>query len=310
MIKWPNGKKFAFTIFDDTDHTTIENGPAVYKFLSDLGMNTTKSVWPIKGSDEPKIGGTTCEDPAYIEWVCELKKQGFEIALHNATYHTSKREQAISGLEQFKKYFNEYPKIQVNHAGCEESIYWGDKRLSGFYKLLYNIITRYRNHGKFQGDIESSELFWGDRIKQDIKYVRNFVYSDINTLKVCPFMPYFDNDRPLVNYWFASSEGPNCNSFCKTISEKNQDRLENEGGACIMYTHFGAADFFQDGKLNSNFKFLMKRLSEKEGWFVPVSVLLDYIQKEKGHHVISSRERSKLERKWLMEKVFITSGTS
>ena len=39
-----------------------------------------------------------------------------------------------------------------------------------------------------------------------IEQVRNFVFSDINTLKSCPYMPYQDPTKPYVNYWFASSE--------------------------------------------------------------------------------------------------------
>ena len=129
-VNWPEGKRFAFTVFDDTDYTTLQNGPRIYKFLNDIGMKTTKSVWPIKGMHVPLIGGTTCADPDYLKWVHQLKEQGFEIALHNVTYHTSNREQVINGLEQFNKYFGEYPKIHVNHAGCDDSIYWGDAKLS------------------------------------------------------------------------------------------------------------------------------------------------------------------------------------
>ena len=33
-IKWPEGKDFAFTIFDDTDDSTLENVKDVYAFLS------------------------------------------------------------------------------------------------------------------------------------------------------------------------------------------------------------------------------------------------------------------------------------
>ena len=106
------------------------------------------------------------------------------------------------------------------------------------------------------------------------------------------------------------SAGANCRSFCQTISEKNQDRLEEEMGCCIMYTHFGVDNCLEEGKLNSDFVRLMERLSRKDGWFVPVSTLLDHVLQERGHHVISSREHSRLERKWLMEKVFITQGTT
>ena len=233
-IDWPHRKRFAFTVFDDTDHTTMQNGPGMYRYLFDLGVITTKSVWPTKGEHVPKIGGTTCEDAAYLKWVCRLKEQGFEIALHNATYHTLKREQTIAGLEQFKECFGEYPKIHANHAYCADSIYWGDARLSGMNRLFYNLLTRFRNRRRFLGNVELSELFWGDKCKQHIEYVRNFVFSEINTLEICPYMPYFDEERPFVNNWFASSEGADCRAFCQTISETNQDRLEEEGGACIM----------------------------------------------------------------------------
>lgn len=37
-VVWPGRKRFAFTIFDDTDLETVENGPGVYEFLSELGM--------------------------------------------------------------------------------------------------------------------------------------------------------------------------------------------------------------------------------------------------------------------------------
>jgi hypothetical protein len=309
-MKWPGGKRFAFTIFDDTDHTTIHNGPPIYQLLSELGIRTTKSVWPIQGDDIPRIGGATCQDPDYLDWTRRLQEQGFEIALHNVTYHSSRREQILMGLEHFKGCFGTYPNIHVNHTGCLDSLYWGDARLSGINRLLYNILTRFKNRGRFLGHLESSEYFWGDRCRRDIKYVRNFVYPEINTLAACPWMPYFDEKRPFVNYWFASSEGATCESFCRTISEENQDRLEEENGACIMYTHFGAKDFHQNGGPGPRFRQLMERLSRKPGWFVPVSTLLDYILENRGHHVLSAAERNRLERKWLGNKVFIARGTS
>lgn len=310
-IKWPNGKKFAFTVFDDTDHAAMDNVPILYDFLNGLGFSTTKSVWPIKGNQIPDVGGITCQDQDYLNWAKNLQSNGFEIALHNVTYHSSYREEIIEGLEKFKIYFGTYPGIHVNHVGCNDSVYWGAKRLTGFNSLIYNLLTRFRNSKRFQGDDEKSRFFWGDILKQHVKYVRNFVFSDINTLKACPVMPYFDPSKPFVNNWFASSEGANCHSFCQTISEENQDRLEHEGGACIMYTHFGAPDFYQDGKLNTEFMSLMERLSKKDGWFVPVSTLLDYIQEQRGCKIeITPWQRTRFEIKWLTEKMFITRGTS
>ncbi len=116
-------------------------------------------------------------------------------------------------------------------------------------------------------------------------------------------MPYHDPLRPFVNGWFASSEGPSVESFNKTLSETNQERLEAEGGACIMYTHFGNR-FYENGRINPRFANLMQRLSERPGWFVPVSTLLDYLEAHRGYrHVITAAERRVLERRWLMHKI-------
>lgn len=310
-IKWPDGKDFAFTVFDDPDLDTVENTATMYSFLEDLGMRTTKAIWPIRGKNIPKVGGVTCEDERYLKLVLDLKGQGFEIGLHNATYHTSDRNQTTRGLETFRQYFGHDPSSMANHTGCQESIYWGNARVSGIRRLVYNLLNlRFKgsNH-VFQGHIKESALFWGDLCREKIKYVRNFVYGDMNTLKACPVMPYHDPARSFVNYWFASSEGANVDSFNMTVSEENQDRLAAEGGACIMYTHF-AYHFLENGEMNGRFRKLMHRLSKMNGWFVPVSTLLDYILLTRGHHVISQHERKTLESRWMWHKITHTRGRS
>ncbi len=69
-----------------------------------------------------------------------------------------------------------------------------------------------------------------------------------------------------------------------------------------MYTHF-AKGFQTAGGIDSKFKLLMRRLSRKNGWFVPVSTLLDYLLKVKGRHVITDDERRRIERAWLIYKM-------
>jgi hypothetical protein len=300
-IKWPDGKRFAFTIFDDTDFATVENVGPVYQFLSDCGMTITKSVWPSRGSREPICGGETLEDAHYLAWIHQLRAQGFEIGYHMATYHTSSREETLAGLNQFRSHFGDNRIIMANHSGCQENIYWGDNRLTGLNRMLYNLSTRYRFKGRFRGERVGDPLYWGDYCAERVEYVRNFVFSDINTLKACPWMPYHDPKRPYVKQWYASSEGPKLDSFLTTISEANQDRLEAEGGACIMYAHL-ACGFYEHGSLNSKFKELMTRLSKKDGWFVPTGALLDHIRAQRGEHVLTDRERNQLERSWLLHK--------
>jgi hypothetical protein len=307
-INWPNGHSFAFSVFDDTDKAYLENTAQVYSFLEEKGFRTTKSVWPIQGYGKPLVGGDTCENPEYLAWVKGLQERGFEVGYHLATFHTSERHQTILGLQKFYQYFGHYPKAMATHASCREGIYWGENRLTGIFRLIYHLLTGGKKRNWFLGHVEGNPLFWGDLCRTYITYVRNFVFADINTLKACPIMPYHDPDRPYVNWWFASSEGPDVASFNRTIAEKNQDRLEEEGGACIMYTHF-AKGFCQDGALDGRFAFLMDRLARKNGWFVPISTLLDYLGKANGGYVITPGERAGLEAKWLLHK-FSIGGSS
>ena len=310
-VEWPDGKQFAFTIFDDPDFDTVNNVSTIYSFLDDLGLRTTKAVWPIRGNGSPKVGGSTCEDDEYVKSILALQQRGFEIALHNVTHHTSSREQTAKGIERFQELFGHYPYSMANHTGCQESIYWGRERLSGIQRRAYDLLQLVSNNEKAlsYGHVENSPLYWGDLCKDRIKYVRNFVFSEINTLKACPIMPYHDPDRPRVNFWFAASEGPRVESFNAMMSENNQDRLEEEGGACIMYTHLGCG-FLKDGKIHGHFKALMQRMSRLNGWFVPVHTLLDFIQETRGRFCISRAERNQLERRWIYDKILRSRGRS
>jgi hypothetical protein len=301
-IAWPDGRRFAFTVFDDTDEATLGNVGEVYALLRGLGLRTTKSVWPLRGEGIGRHGGATCEDPAYRDWVLQLQRDGFEIGFHLATYHSSPRREVERGLELFARWFGHYPRAMANHTGCAESIYWGAYRLSGLNRIAYNVLTGLRNRRRFRGHLDGDAYFWGDLCRRRITYCRNFVFRDIDTLKACPFMPYRDPERPYVNLWFASSDGRTVEEFVRCLDERAQDRLEEAGGACIVYTHF-ACGFQRERGFDPRFRRLVERLSRRNGWFVPVSTLLDHLRAVGGEHVITPAERRRLERKWLRERV-------
>jgi hypothetical protein len=301
-ITWPEGKRFAFTIFDDPDSQSLEAGREVYKFLADCGLKTTKAVWPIRGNGLASDDGMTCDDHGSVPWLKSLQRAGFEIGYHNATSHTSDRQQTVRGLERFASLFGHYPQAMANHYYCDEDIYWGEHRLTGFNRAIYNLLTLGRNRDRFAGHVPGHPYFWGDLCQQRIKYVRNFVFADINTLKACPWMPYHDPMRPYVNYWYASSEGSKVSSFNECVRESEQDRLEEEQGACIMYTHFGHG-YYENGRLNPRFRSLVERLSKKNGWFVPVTTLLDFLTQQKAASAITDLQRTRLERRWLFHKI-------
>jgi hypothetical protein len=135
-----------------------------------------------------------------------------------------------------------------------------------------------------------------------VDYVRNFVFREINLDHVNPTMPYHDPSRPFVNHWFSSCEGGDATSFCETICEANQDQLEEEGGVCIMYTHF-ACGFTKGRTVDLRTETLLRRLANGNGWFVPVSILLDFLDREHQSSAIQAAELASMERRWAFDRV-------
>ena len=86
----------------------------------------------------------------------------------------------------------------------------------------------------------------------------------------------------------------------------DQGRLEEEGGACIMYNHLGG--FADRGRLDDRFVALMRRLSAQNGWFVPVSAGLDHLLAQRSDPVLTERQRRQLERRWLRHKICFGSA--
>lgn len=302
--QWPFARPFAFTIFDDTDWATLEKIQPVYDLLRHLGMLTTKSVWLFKGAGRPINGGATCEDPAYVRWLLELQREGFEIALHNSAPVTSSRGVTNEALNRFTELFGSQMLVHCNHAGCAENIYWGPERFTGWRRLAYNALTYGQNRNQFRGHVESDPLFWGDLCRERIRYVRNFVFDEVNTLAVCPEMPYHDPTKPYVNFWFASTEGGSVTRFLQNFTIQAIDRLAHEGGLSIAYVHF-ARDFARNGRVNPEFRKRLEYIASKGGWFVPVSEVLDYLRAGGGRETraISPVRRRDLELRWLISRV-------
>jgi hypothetical protein len=303
-ISWPGGKQFAFSVFDDTDLTAPGNFEAVYDLLGSLGMRTTKSVWPATGAGlQPRSAhGSTCDDPEYLRTVLQLQHAGFEIGYHNSYFEGLPSELIREALERFKTLFGAYPMSMANHAESSEGIYWGYDRVSGVVKALYRLMLRRFGANPHEGHLVESPYFWGDLCREHIRYVRNFVFGEIDTLAACPEMPYHDPRRPFVQAWFAASNGQVLSSCLELLRERNQDRLEESGGACIVYTHFGSG-FERDHKVNARFETLLRRIASKNGWFVPVSTLLDYIRSQRGLRTLSDAERRRLEWRWFAHKL-------
>lgn len=236
-----------------------------------------------------------------MAWLRDLQAEGFEIGLHNVAAASSKREKTLKGLDLFRQYFGMDPAVHTNHVSNLENIYWGAKRLSDpFAAALYRMAT-FRKMRRYYGDEEGSDFFWADICKERISYVRNLVFTDINTLKVCPEMPYHDPEKPYVNYWFASADGGDLGRFLRTL--RSVDTLQEQKGACIIYTHF-ANGFVQKGKLDPRFVKGMEDLARRPGWFAPVGTLLDWLRKHSpGPRTVTKSSLRRMEYRWLIQRI-------
>jgi hypothetical protein len=308
-IEWKDGKEFAFTFCDDTDFSTLENVRPVYDFLAQLGIRSTKLVWLANGDTNGRNSGDTCENAAYNAWLVELQKKGFEIGLHNVACSSSKRDQIEAGFDKFRSLFGTFPRLHCNHTGCMDNLYWGDHRLSGWRRNLYRLWTRNKNEAISFGHIENDPHFWGDLCQRHIQYVRNFTFDDLNALKSCPAMPYHDKRKPFVNFWFAATNASSPKYFRQNFSEKLIDGLVSDGGLCIAYVHFGTG-FFRNGKFDDHFQRIVNYVAKKNGWFAPVSEILDFLRNghEPEQRSISDSHLRQLELKWMFDKLGKKAG--
>jgi hypothetical protein len=299
-MKFPKGKDFLFTIFDDTDVATLDYIRPIYNFLHALGIHTTKSVWPLKNTVECNdMGAHTLEHPGYADYVRELMGMGFEIGYHGATMHDAERAETQRAFELFRDVVGYYPRVYANHALNRDNLYWGLDRFElGIFRSLYARMAREKT-GYYQGNVEGSAYFWGDLCQEHVEYVRGFTYSEINLLNISSHILYRSRRTPWVNNWFISTDSDNVEEFNRLLRPENQRKLERQQGVCILSTHFGKG-FLRDGRLHPRTQELLEMLSERNGWFVPVSTALDFLRSSGKVKTLTKLDSFRLEFMWFL----------
>jgi hypothetical protein len=234
--------------------------------------------------------GVSLQNAEFRSYVTRLQARGFELFLHTVTGGNDLRQETIDGFETYKRYFGIYPHHWVNHFTNYENIYWGWKR---FNNPMMQYLYRWHQPTVFQGDDPQSPYFWGDYCRRYIRYVRGWATSDLNTLKFNPSMPYHDPKKPYVSYWYACSDGADKDKFNQLIAPENIIRLIREHGTAIIYTHF--ANGFVDRRTGRLDKTSKSRLSyvaaHKNGWFMPVNVILERLAAVHGIEIREEQTR-------------------
>jgi hypothetical protein len=295
-LEYPNGKRFAFTVVDDTDVATVQNVAPVYALLERLGMRATKTVWAMGCPEGSKnfSSSQTLQDPAYEEFVRDLQRRGFEIASHGATMESSTRERTRAALDRFRAVVGAYPRVHANHAANAENLYWGEARVD---RPVLRRALRMMSGDYYQGHLEGSPFWWGDLCQQHVQYVRNLTFAEINLLRVNPTLPYRDPSRPLVRWWFSAADAEDADAFCALLGHQRQERLERENGLCIVATHFGKG-FAQDGRVARAVEERLRELAGRNGWFPTVGEMLDWMRARQTEDVLSPAEWRRMQWTW------------
>ena len=302
-LTFPDGKRFAFTIIDDTDLATLAHLRPVYAVLEKNGLRTTKTVWVFE-SNEPSHApnqGESLQNADYRAFIEDLQRKGFEIALHGVRGGSSRREDTVAGLEAYRSILGSYPRMQINHSFNRENLYWGPHVYAlAPVRWAAGLVAQ----NDFSGHDPTSEYFWGDIARKHVQYVRRFTYSEINVYGVVPSMPYRLPNTPYVNYWFPTADGDRVIEFEALLSDDNLDRLEREGGVCLVYAHLGSGSFNAGDAVNPRFEARIRAIAARNGWFVPASQILDFLAHQPSWTgEMSFLERIRLDLKFIAQRL-------
>lgn len=302
----PGSAEFAFTILDDTDDATVANAAPFYRMLSDLGMRTTKTVWPFAVAPEkqgPYFAAETLDDPPYLEWVRSLIESGFEIAFHNASMGSCTREETLRGLDILSSKLGVLPSVHCNHGQNRENLYWGRDRFRSAPMRLLSWFARQRlESAPYEGHREGSPFFWGDIAKRQFRFVRSFAFSTLTLDQLAVPLLYRDALTPWVNSWFLTADAPDAPAFVKLLSDEAIERLRRSGSFAIVSTHVGKGFVNREGQVGREVSRVLERLARLNGWFVPVSTVLDLVA-SRGIPEINAGQRIRLETQHVLDRL-------
>ncbi len=301
-VRFPNGARFAFTILDDTDDATLENVRPVYERLREYGFRTTKTAWPFVSPEPSRLffAADTLERPDYLAFVHELVEAGFELASHGASMESSPREVTLRAFEFYEREFGFAPRLHANHGFNRENLYWGRGRFQS--PLIRSLLALRGAAAGFEGERPRSPHYWGDVARERIQYVRNFTFRGLNLLRADPWTPYRLDATPEVGAWFSTSDAPDVEAFAKRVTRPALERLEDEGGVCIVSTHLGKG-FVRDGRLDERVDAVLRWLAGRPGHFVPVSELLDGLAEQRGRPTLGTGSLLTLESRYLLDRL-------
>ena len=300
MTGWPEGKKFAFTIMDDTDRAYLQGVKPFYDELIRHGLRTTKTVWALESPPDDPFRGDSLQNPAYRAWILDLQKAGFEIAWHGARSGGTERSLHADALERFREIIGAYPRTYANHAVNPECLYWGEERFDA--PIVREIFRRFSGRERFLGSTPGTPYNWEDLCAKTLRYVRGFNFDDTVTSRQDPWMPYHDPRRPAALRWFSASDGSDVERFVRLLAPARLDALEPAAAAASSTRTLRMA-LYETERSTRECCARLKISPAGPEWYVPVDALLDHIEQQRGEFVITTAQHRRLEWRWAAYQV-------
>lgn len=301
-VSFPDDKRFAFSILDDSEFETVADLRSVYALLQELGLSATKVVYSQAAHPGARSNSCSLDDPEYRDFILELRDRNFEIGWVGASRGSNSRDRVIEGLERFRDVLGYYPRVRTNSRSSRENLYWGNERLD--QPLLKAVMHRTlpTPAGYFLGHDQNSPFWWGDVCLERVEYTLNLTFDDVNLMRINPSMPYHDPNRPYVRWWFSASDADSCSEFNQLLRPDRQERLERDGGCCIVATRLGQG-FVRDGQIDRLARKRLESMAARAGWFMTVSTLLDYLRSGAAQMTIPLDEWDRMQWKWSRDQV-------
>ena len=192
------------------------------------------------------------------------------------------------------------PRSYASHDLNRDNLYWGvDRFRFALTRWLYRRLVR-EEPSHYQGHVPDSPYFWGDLAAQHIDYARSFTFATFDLTRLAHPVVYRRADTPWVKRWFITCDADNVEEFNNLLCSANQERLERDGGLCIVSTHLGKG-FVKDGEVHPETRRLLTELSKRAGWFAPVCEILDFHCAHAGCPQIGNAALLRMELHWFLD---------
>ena len=296
-IVWPEGKQFAFTVFDDADWETLENVGGVYSLLADCGLRTTKSCWVVRGDpDKGYAGGANRRRRRPLAMAAATcSRRDSRSAGTARTWHSLPRRELTGRRWRSSPSFSAIIPSRPRITPVDEAIYWGSDRLTGFHSFLYNLLTALSQQPASIAATSKATNTSGATCAG-----RRSSISAISSFRTSTRCGAARSCRTTTRTGRTSTIGlprptaPRCSDLIAASPSGSRTSWRRRG-APASCTPTSPTVSPRGGKVDPQFEQLVRRLAAKNGWFVPVTTLLDYLLSVRRRHEITPVERRRLE---------------